>query len=158
MLGRLASVTDPQQLRALHCFVAPQSLTYTGRFWLVLHWQGTVSSDHLCGAETTCGQICIVCKKDSYQQGRCIWVTWAVPLLRCVSRGRTSVSESGASAEYTAYAACPRDYRLWSRLRTRESGAPWAQVLRRAGLRHDPDCGIRWPRIIAVRATKSMSE
>jgi hypothetical protein len=69
MLGRLASATDPQQPQAPHCFVASRSLTYTGRFWLGLHWQGTFASDHLCSAKTTRGQICVVCKKDSYQQG-----------------------------------------------------------------------------------------
>jgi hypothetical protein len=66
MLGRLASATDAQQPQAPHRFVFLQSLAYTGRFRLVLHWQVTVSSDHLYGAETARGQICVVCKKDSY--------------------------------------------------------------------------------------------
>jgi hypothetical protein len=66
MLGRLASATDSRQPQAPHRFVSLQSLTYTGHLWLVLHWQVTVSSDHLCGAEAARRQICVVCKKDPY--------------------------------------------------------------------------------------------
>src|SRR5215813_4339761 len=66
MLGRLASATDSWPPQEPHRFISLQSLTYTGRLWLVLHWQVTVSSDLLCGAEAARGQICVVCKKDSY--------------------------------------------------------------------------------------------
>src|ERR687888_2818009 len=69
MLGRLASATDSQQPPALHRFISLQSFLYTGRFRLVLPWQVTVSSDHLCDAETARGQIWLVCKKDSYFSG-----------------------------------------------------------------------------------------
>ena len=130
MLGRLASATDAQQPQAPHRFVFLQSLAYTGRFRLVLHWQVTVSSEHLYGAETARGQICVVCKKDSYFSR----IGAYGPPGAC--RELTPVSDTGASAEYTAHAACPRDCRLRSRPRTRERGTPCAQVLRRAGLRH----------------------
>jgi len=152
MLGRLASATDAQQPQAPHRFVFLQSLAYTGRFRLVLHWQVIVSSDHLYGAETARGQICVVCKKDSYFSR----IGAYGPPGAC--RELTPVSDTGASAEYTAHAACPRDCRLRSRPRTRERGTPCAQVLRRADLRHIPDCGLRWPRIVAARATKSISK
>ena len=152
MLGRLASATDAQQPQAPHRFVFLQSLAYTGRFRLVLHWQVTVSSEHLYGAETARGQICVVCKKDSYFSR----IGAYGPPGAC--RELTPVSDTGASAEYTAHAACPRDCRLRSRPRTRERGTPCAQVLRRADLRHIPDCGLRWPRIVAKGSTKNTSK
>jgi hypothetical protein len=152
MLGRLASATDAEQPQATHRFVSLQSIAYTGRFRLVLHWQVIVSSDHLYGAETARGQICVVCKKDSYFSR----IDAHGPPGAC--RELTPVSDTGVSAEYTAHAAYPRDCKLRSRPRTRESGTPCAQGLRRAGLGHIPDCGLRWPRIVAARATKSTSK
>jgi hypothetical protein len=152
MLGRLASATDTQQPQAPHRFVSLQSLAYTGRFRLVLHWQVTVSSNDLSGAETARGQICVVCKKGSYFSR----ISAHGPLGAC--RELTPVSDTSASAEYTAHAACPRDCRLRSRPRTGESGTPCTQVLRHAGLRHTPACGLRWPRIVVARATKSTAK
>jgi hypothetical protein len=60
----LTSATDSQQPQAPHRFVPLQSRTYTGRFRFV--WPVTVSSDHLCSAEAARGQLCVICKKDSY--------------------------------------------------------------------------------------------
>jgi len=151
-LRRLASAIDAQQPQAPHRFVSLRSLVYAGRFRLVLHWQVTVSSDHLYGAETARGQICVVCKQDPYFSR----IGAHGPPRAC--RELTPVSDTGASAEYTAHAVCPRGCRLRSRPRTRESGTPCAQGLRCAGLGDIPDCGLRWPRIVAARATKSTSK
>jgi hypothetical protein len=136
MLGRLASATDTQQPQAPHRFVSLQSLTYTGRLWLVLHWQVTVSSDHLCGAEAARGQICVVCKKDSYfsrvgaygSPGACH---------SSVARA-TSLPSSQIPVRLprTLPMLCAPEIASCGADRARESGTPCAQVLRRAGLRH----------------------
>ena len=114
MLRRLASAIDAQQPQAPHRFVSLQSLAYAGRFRLVLHWQVTVSSNHLYGAETARGQICVVCKKDPYFTR----IGAHGPPRAC--HKLTLVSDTDAFAAYTAHAACSRDCRLQSRPRTRE--------------------------------------
>ena len=157
MLGRLASATDSRQPQAPHRFVSLQSLTYTGRLWLVLPWQVTVSSDLLCGAEAARGQICVVCKNDSYFR--------RVGAHGSPGACRSSVARAASSPPSRMPVRLPRTLPMLRAPeiagcgadRARESETPCAQVLLRAGLRHVPDGGLHWPRIVAARATKSIS-
>jgi len=78
-LRHLANATDAQQSQAPHRFVSLQSLVYTGRFRLVLHWQVTVSSDHLYSVETARPDVRCMQERLLLQQSRGPWATWDVP-------------------------------------------------------------------------------